>query len=179
MEQGQSQNQPARETEKSAAEPLRFAEKIEQLEKAVAEAQEKATQNWDKALRAVAELENVKRRAERDVESAHKFALERFAQALLPIADSLEKTLEVKVAADTQKLFEGVEMTFKMFVDTVAKFGLEMLNPMGQAFDPHLHEAMAMVEDPKVAPNTVITVYQKGYRLHGRVVRPARVVVSK
>lgn len=153
---------------------------IEALEKQLAAAKEEATKCLDKALRAVAELENVKRRAEKDVESAHKFALERFSQALLPVLDSLEKSLELKAdQADPKALQEGVTLTLKMFVDTVGKFGIEVIDPQGQVFDPHVHEAMAAVAQPGVAPNTVITVYQKGYRLQGRVVRPARVVVSK
>jgi molecular chaperone GrpE len=159
---------------------VRFAEQVEQLEKKVAEAETKATQNWDKALRAVAELENVKRRAERDVESAHKYALEKFSNALLPVIDSLEKALEVKVdAPEIQSMRQGIEMTLKMFTDTVAKFGLEMVNPMGQEYDPHVHEAMTLVDNAEVQPNTVIAVYQKGWKLNGRLVRPARVVVSK
>ncbi len=159
---------------------VRFAEQLEQLEKKVAEAETKATQNWDKALRAVAELENVKRRAERDVEGAHKYALEKFSNALLPVIDSLERALEVKIdAPEIQSMRQGVEMTLKMFTDTVAKFGLEMISPMGQQYDPHVHEAMTLVDNPDVEPNTVMAVYQKGWRLNGRLVRPARVVVSK
>lgn len=154
--------------------------KIEALEKALAEAQEKAQTNWDKALRTAAEIENVRRRAEKDVESAHKFAVERFSQALLGVVDSLEKALEVKAeGGSVQALREGIEMTYKLFLDTLAKFGVEQLNPVGAAFNPDLHEAIAMVPNPDVASGMVITVYQKGYRLNGRVVRAARVVVSQ
>lgn len=154
------------------------AAKIEHLEKQLAEAEQKSAQNWDKTLRAVAELDNVRRRAERDVENAHKFALERFIQALLPVLDSLEKTLETSVE-DVKVLREGVQLTHKMLGDVMAKFGLETVDPQGIPFDPHTHEAMAMVPDATVPSNTVIKVYQKGYRLYGRVVRPARVVVSQ
>ena len=153
---------------------------IEQLEKELSEAEAKASLNWDKALRAVAELENIKRRAERDVESAHKYSIEKFANGLLPVIDSLEKALEVKSDLPEMKTMrQGIEMTLKLFTDTVAKFGLEMVNPMGEQYDPHVHEAMTLVDNGEVSPNTVMAVYQKGWKLNGRLVRPARVVVSK
>ena len=159
---------------------LRFAEQIEALEKSLAETQEKAELNWDKALRAVAELENTKRRAEKDVENAHKFALDKFAKALLPVVDSLEKALEINSdSADVKAMREGVDMTHKMFVDTVEKFGLSLPHPLGEVFDPEHHEAMAMIDHPDAEPNTVVDVFQRGCLLNGRLVRPARVVVAK
>lgn len=161
---------------------LRFAEKVEALEKALAEANSKAEENWDKALRTIAELENVKRRAEKDVSNAHKFALENFAKGLLPVVDSLEQALaqEVEVAEEQiQAMQSGIELTRKMFIDTLEKFGLEQINPQGEAFDPERHEAMSVVEVADAKPDTVVQVYRPGYLLHGRVVRPAMVVVAK
>ena len=135
----------------------------------------------DQAVRAQAEAQNVRRRAEKDVEKAHKFALEKFAKELLPIIDGLEKAVEAEVAAGTEmtSLREGVEMTLTMFLSGVKKFNLEQVDPVGHPFDPALHEAMAMVEAPDAEPNTVISAMQKGYTLNDRLIRPAMVVVSK
>lgn len=135
----------------------------------------------DQAVRAQAEAQNVRRRAEQDVEKAHKFALEKFSKELLPILDSLEKAIEAEVASgnDATPLREGVEMTMSMFLSAVGKFQIEQIDPVGHPFDPQLHEAMSMVESPDAEPNTVIAAMQKGYTLSGRLIRPAMVVVSK
>lgn len=140
----------------------------------------------DQVLRARAETENVRRRAARDVENAHKFALEKFAGQLLPVADSLEKAVETAdqaagAAADeaTAAIAEGVSLSLKLFLDTLAKGGIEVIDPLGHPFDPQLHEAMAMVPSPDAEPNTVIDVMQKGYVLNGRLVRAAMVAVAK
>lgn len=137
----------------------------------------------EKALRAQAELQNAQRRAEKDVASAHKYALERFVNDLLPVIDSLEQALAVNsddyADAEANPLKEGVALTLKMMLDVVAKYGVKQLDPAGEPFDPAQHEAMAMQEDANVEPNTVLVVYQKGYSLNDRLVRPARVVVSK
>jgi len=135
----------------------------------------------DQAVRAQAEAQNVRRRAEQDVEKAHKFALEKFAKELLPIVDGLEKAIEAEVASGNEMttLREGVEMTLSMFLSGVKKFSLEQVDPVGHPFDPALHEAMTMVEAPDAEPNTVIAAMQKGYTLSGRLIRPAMVVVSK
>ncbi|MEM1433116.1 MAG: nucleotide exchange factor GrpE [Pseudomonadota bacterium] len=139
----------------------------------------------DQVLRARAETENVRRRAARDVENAHKFALEKFAGQLLPVADSLEKAVEAAsqaaVAEDeaVTAIAEGVSLSLKLFLDTLAKGGIEAIDPLGHPFDPQLHEAMAMVPNPDAEPNTVIDVMQKGYVLNGRLVRAAMVVVAK
>ena len=155
-------------------------EQIEFLEKEWHSAQEKATENWDKLLRAMAELENIKRRAERDVTNAHKYALERFIDTLLPVADSLEQALlNCKAGADDDTLRAGLEMTLNMFVQGLSKFGVKLVDPVGLAFDPNLHEAMMQQESAEHPNNTVIAVMQKGYLLHDRLVRPARVIVSK
>ena len=134
----------------------------------------------DAALRAQADAQNVKRRAEQDVEKARKFALERFAGDLLPVVDNLERALEA--ASDDEAvrpIVEGVELTLKSFLDAIGKYNIEQLNPEGEPFDPQLHQAMSMVDNPDVEPNTVIAVVQKGYTLNGRLVRPAMVMVSK
>jgi molecular chaperone GrpE len=164
------------DSQEQQSEPLRFGEQIEKLKNELDEANAKANDNWDKALRAIAELENTKRRAEKDIQNAHKFALERFVQDLLPVVDSLEQALEVKT--DEASLRQGVELTLKMLIDTLIKFGVIQINPLNEAFNPELHEAMAAQPNGEVAPNTVMVVFQKGYLLNGRLVRPARVVVS-
>jgi len=143
----------------------------------------------DQALRSQAEAENVRRRAARDVENAHKFALEKFAADLLPVIDSLEKAVEsarqeaesadAGPAAATTAIVEGVELSLKLFHDVLEKAGVDRIHPLGEPFDPQLHEAMAMVENPDVEPNSVLDVMQTGYTLNGRLVRAAMVVVSK
>ena len=163
---------------KEAPKGKRFEEQIQQLQQDLEAAEKKAADNWDKALRAVAELENTKRRAEKDVSNAHKYALERFAQDLLPVIDSLEKALEVSSEQpEIKAMQEGVAMTLKLFVDTVKKYGLQQIDPVGEPFDPNHHEAMSMQPNPQMEPNTVMAVIQRGYVLNGRLVRPARVVV--
>ncbi|WP_303291078.1 nucleotide exchange factor GrpE [Marinobacter sp. SS5-14b] len=142
-------------------------------------------QNYqDQALRAQAEMQNVRRRAEVDVEKAHKFALEKFVKELLPVADSLEKAVESTEGHDNAgdlvaSIREGVEMTLGLFMNSLKKFNVEQLNPVGEPFDPQQHEAMSMVPAPDAEPNSVVAVVQKGYLLNGRVVRPAMVVVAK
>lgn len=140
----------------------------------------------DQALRSKAEAENVRRRAARDVENAHKYALEKFAAELLPVVDSLEKAVEsaelgaeATDAAAANAIGEGVELSLKLFLDVLEKFGLNRVHPVGEPFDPQLHEAMAMVENPDAEPNSVLDVMQPGYTLNGRLVRAAMVVVSK
>lgn len=144
----------------------------------LAAAQAKAEENWEKYVRAVAELDNVRKRARRDVENAHKYGIERFAGELLAVSDSLEAGLASSESADTQSLIAGSEATLKLFKSTLAKFGVEELDPLGAPFDPQQHEAMTMVPAPGAEPNTVIDVIQKGYSLNGRLIRPARVIVA-
>jgi molecular chaperone GrpE len=131
--------------------------------------------------RAQAEIANQRRRAEVEVDKARKFAVEKFAEELLPVIDSLERAIEASQVEDevVKPLREGVEMTHKMFIDGVAKFNLEVINPEGEAFNPEHHQAMSMVEAEGAAPNSVIAVMQKGYLLNGRLVRPAMVMVAK
>jgi molecular chaperone GrpE len=135
----------------------------------------------DAVLRAQADVQNVMRRAEQDVEKARKFALERFCGELLPVVDNLERALEAAAGEDeiVKPIAEGVELTLKSFQDALKKFNIEAVDPSGEPFDPQLHQAMSMVENGDVEPNTVIAVMQKGYTLNGRLVRPAMVMVSK
>ena len=138
----------------------------------------------DQMLRTQAEMQNVRRRAEIDVEKAHKFALEKFVKELLPVADSLEKAVEsTENQQSTDELVvsirEGVEMTLDLFMKSLGKFNVQQLNPVGEPFDPQLHEAMSMVPAPDAEPNSVVAVVQKGYTLNERLVRPAMVVVAK
>ncbi|MGA1102611.1 MAG: nucleotide exchange factor GrpE [Pseudomonadales bacterium] len=136
----------------------------------------------DIALRAEAEMQNLRRRAERDVQNAHKYGIERLLQNLLPVLDSLEKAVEVSEAAasdDDDPQLEGIRLCSKLFVDVLTREGVEALDPLGEPFDPNLHEALSMIENPDLEPNSVMTVIQKGYRLNERLVRPAKVMVSK
>ena len=136
----------------------------------------------DVALRAEAEMQNLRRRAERDVQNAHKFGTERLLQNLLPVLDSLEKAIEASEAAgqsEDDPQLEGIKLCGKLFIDVLTKEGIEALDPLGEPFDPNLHEALSMIENPDLEPNSVMTVIQKGYRLNERLVRPAKVMVSK
>ena len=140
--------------------------------------QEDLSHAREDVLRAQAEMQNLRRRAERDVENAHKYALEKFVGELLPVADNLERALAVD-ADNGDAVREGVALTLKSFLDVLKRFNVEQVDPGGQPFDPALHEAMSTVPNPDVEPNTVIEVFQKGYTLNGRLVRPAMVVVAK
>ncbi|MET3715345.1 nucleotide exchange factor GrpE [Pseudomonas sp. PvP001] len=135
----------------------------------------------DQSLRVAADLQNVRRRADQDVEKAHKFALEKFAGDLLPVLDSLERGIELSSPDDEsiRPMREGMELTLKMFQDTLKRYNLEAIDPHGQPFNAEHHQAMAMQESADVEPNSVLKVFQKGYQLNGRLLRPAMVVVSK
>ena len=145
-------------------------------------AEEEAQQAKDDLLRVKAEMQNLRRRTEQDVEKAHKFGQEKFSGELLQVMDNLERSLAA--AADSEDevvkaIHEGVDLTLKSFADCFAKFNIEAVDPLGEPFDPQLHQAMSIQESPEAEPNTVIAVMQKGYTLHGRVIRPAMVMVSK
>ena len=154
----------------------------EELTLLLEDARAKADEHWNQVLRMQAELENTRRRAAADVEKAHKFALDRFAQELLPVKDSLEMGLAAAEGSDheiAEKLREGTELTLKMFTGVLEKFGVKEVNPLGQPFNPELHQAMTMQPSEEYAPNTVTLVMQKGYTLNDRLIRPAMVMVSK
>lgn len=162
------------------APPLRAQDQIEALQKEIATEKARADENWDKLLRSVAELENIKRRSDKDIASAHKYALERFVDQLIPVLDSLEHALaNFNESHNVSSMREGIVLTLKMFNEVLAKNGVTELNPVGQVFNPQLHEAMSMQEVSDKPNNSVLTVLQKGYQLNDRVIRPARVIVVK
>ena len=152
----------------------------EQPENQIEELQQKLSTLGEQLLREQAEMQNVRRRAQRDIESAHKYALEKFASELLSVVDNLERAIEAIDAEDeAQKaVAEGLELTLKTFIDVLAKYNVEAVDPEGQPFDAELHQAVSTVPNNDVEPNTVINVFQKGYTLNSRLIRPAMVVVS-
>ncbi len=154
-----------------------YDELLDKLNKAEAE----ADQQREKALRTQAEMQNMRRRAELDIASAHKFGLEKFVNELLPIIDSLERAIDTHTDEDSGEgsLLGGVNLTLKMFATAMEKFGVDQINPVGEAFNPELHQAVSTQVDPKVKPGTVISVLQKGYLLNKRLIRPALVIVAK
>lgn len=145
------------------------------------DARNKADEHWNELLRLQAESENQRKRHARDLENAHKFGMEKFIQDVLPVWDSLAMGMTAARADNVNvgSVIEGMELTLKMMSDTMKKFNLEEIDPQGEPFDPEMHQAMSMLESADVVPNTVINVFQKGYRLNGRLIRPAMVVVSK
>jgi len=147
-------------------------------EDALAALQAKADENWDRYLRAAAEVENVRKRASRDVEKAHKFALEQFGRELLAVKDSLELGLDAGDQASAASLLEGSMATLKLLTSTLERFGIEEVDPAGEPFDPEFHEAISMQPSDTVEPGSVVNVVQKGYSLNGRLLRPARVIVA-
>jgi molecular chaperone GrpE len=156
-------------------------EEIAGLRQLLQQAEAKAQENWDHFLRARADADNLRRRSERDLENAHKYALERFAAELLGVKDSLEMGLAAasEPGADLAKLVEGTELTLKMLSNAFSKFGIREIDPKGERFDPSQHEAMAMQPSRDAAPNTVMQVVQKGYLLNDRLLRPAMVIVAR
>jgi len=152
----------------------------EDLHALLTDARSRADEHWDQCLRLQAEMDNLRKRTERDLANAHKFALEKFANELLPVRDSLEMGLQAaQENADVDKLREGGELTLKMLANAMEKFNIKEINPLNESFNPEYHEAMSMQERDDVAPNTVVTVVQKGYLLNDRLIRPAMVIVSR
>ena len=154
---------------------------IEELKTELEEARQKASDSWDKAVRTQAEMENLKRRTQKDLEDAHKFALTGFAKELLPVFDSLVLGLQAATgdSEDVKKFREGSELTIKQFEALFKKFNIVAIDPVGQPFNPEQHQAMLMQEVKGAEPNTIVNVFQKGYMLNGRLLRPAMVVVAK
>jgi molecular chaperone GrpE len=149
------------------------------LERELAEAQAVASQHRDQLLRAAAELDNIRKRASRDVEQAHRYALEKIAQELLPVRDSLELASATAATADASALVAGQEATLKLLARVFEKFAILDIEPVGDPFDPAKHEAIAVQDAPAAEPDSVLLVVQKGYELNGRLLRPARVIVAK
>lgn len=172
---------PEAEEVETQAEGSSAAEEAAQEMPTVDAIQAELAEAQEQVLRAQAEAQNARRRADQDVEKAHKFGQEKLVNDLLPVVDNLERAIDA-IDADNEQfksVLEGIELTLKSFMDTLARHNIEALNPEGEPFDPQLHQAMTMVESPDAEPNTVLNVFQKGYTLHGRLVRPAMVVVSK
>ncbi|MGF1699599.1 nucleotide exchange factor GrpE [Photobacterium makurazakiensis] len=183
----QEQTVEAVETESAEEEVIEMtleeqqAARISELEAALLISEAKAKDAVDASLRARAEGENVRRRSEQEIDKARKFALNKFAEELLPVIDNMERAIEMADKTDEaiKPMVEGVDLTLQTMMGTVEKFGLKQLNPLGETFNPEFHQAMSIQESTEYAPNTVMLVMQKGYELNGRVVRPAMVMVSK
>lgn len=167
--------QDAPESEQSADETSRLQAQLDAAETAAGMAR-------DELLRVQAEMQNLRRRTEQDIEKAHKFGQEKFSIELLAVMDNLERSSAAAEASEdeaVQAIKEGVELTLKGFMECFKRFNIEAVDPLGEPFDPQLHQAMSIQESPDAEPNSVIVVMQKGYTLHGRVIRPAMVMVSK
>jgi len=162
----------------SEAQELTLEQALERLE----DAEEAAGKAKGDLLRVQAEMQNLRRRSEQDIEKAHKYGQEKFSTELLSVMDNLERALDAASQQEDEvvkAIYEGVDLTLKSFTDCFSKFDIESVDPLGEPFDPQLHQAMSMQEAPDAEPNTVISVMQKGYTLHGRVIRPAMVMVAK
>jgi len=167
------------EAAEAAAEKVAETAKADESGDALAVAEAKAGENWERYLRAAAEVENVRKRAGRDVENAHKFALERFGKELLAVRDSLEMGLATAENASVESLLEGSTATLKLLGKTMQHFGIEVVDPEGEPFDPEYHEAISVQPSDDVEPGSVAIVVQKGYSLNGRLLRPAMVIVAE
>ncbi len=166
--------------EETAAEPDPELPDIDRLNREIESLKLLVEENVDKAVRARAEVDNLRKRTIRDIEQAHKYALERFVTGLLPVIDSMVLGIHASEGAeDVESLREGMDLTLKMFLDTLDKFGIAELDPQGEKFNPEKHEAVSMQEVEGTEPGRVVAVMQKGYELNGRLVRPAMVMVSK
>lgn len=152
---------------------------LERLQQALTEAEERARNHREQYLRAAADLENVRKRAQRDIEAANRYGLEKFAAELLPVQDSLQLAVQNAGNADVRSLVEGQDATLKLLTRALEKIGVTSIDPAGEPFDPTRHEAMLAQESATAEPNSVLQVVQPGYEINGRVLRPARVIVSK
>lgn len=153
---------------------------IETVKAQLQEATSKADQNWDAVLRTRADMENLRKRQARELENAHKYALDKIAMELLPVRDTLEMGVAAaNTEADMSKIVEGTELTLKMLTQAIEKFNIVEVDPVGDKFDPDLHQAISMQEGTDKPANTVLSVMQKGYTLNDRLLRPAMVVIAK
>ena len=172
-------------TEQAAAEDAAGSEiddvDVDALRQEIESLRQQLDDNTDKMLRVQAEMDNLHKRTLRDIENAHKFALDKFVRELLPVIDSMELGIDASDSAtgDVESLREGMDLTLKKFLDTLEKFGVTAITPQGDRFNPEKHEAVSMQEADGMEPGTVVTVMQKGYELNGRLVRPAMVIVAK
>jgi molecular chaperone GrpE len=174
-ESGQDSGQAAEQA------PDQQADSVDQLQAQLDTANEQIAELKDDLIRSAAEMQNVRKRLQRDVENAHKYGLEKFLINLLPVIDAMEKAIEAANQAEETNtaIVEGVELCLKMLLDILGKENVEQISPEGEPFDPKFHEAMSVIESPDVEPNSVVNVFQKGYTLNGRLVKPAMVIVSK
>jgi molecular chaperone GrpE len=175
------------EAEESSVEEVVSGEEISgvveegvNLEAELETAKANASENWEKLLLAKAEVENIRRRTQKDIEKAHRYSIEKFAKDMLPVVDSLEMGLAAAgdTSGDAASLKEGMELTHKQLIDSLQRSGVEQVNPEGETFSPDLHQAVSVVPSPDHEPNTVTQVFQKGYTLNGRLLRPAMVIVT-
>ncbi|WP_395342526.1 nucleotide exchange factor GrpE [Ningiella sp. W23] len=181
-DEGTSSDELETTSEQHSDDQMSFEQaQIQALEEELAKANATIEEQKDGVLRARADMENARRRAEQEVDKARKFALEKFAGELLPIIDNLERAMQSADASQelVKPLLDGVELTHKSFISTVEKFGMQVVDPQGEAFNPDHHQAMSMQESDEFEPNTVMAVMQKGYVLNGRLLRPAMVMVSR
>lgn len=174
----QGSDQPAEDMAEAAEQHDHADEDIHLL---LEDARNKVDQHWNDLVRTQAELENLRKRNARDLENAHKYGMEKYIQEILPVWDSLAMAVDAASDdnVDLDRMREGMDLTLKMMSAAMEKFNVEEVNPVGQPFDPDLHQAMSMQETADAAANTVINVFQKGYLLNGRLIRPAMVVVAK
>ena len=154
-------------------------DEVERLQQLLVEADQRAKDHWEQYLRAAAELDNVRKRAQRDIEAANRYGLEKFAAELLPVRDSLELAVQNSGRADARSLREGQEATLQLLARALEKLGVTVIDPLGEPFDPARHEAMMAQPSNTAEPNSVLQVVQPGYELNGRLLRPARVIVAR
>jgi molecular chaperone GrpE len=177
MEQQTAENA----TDEEFVELTEDQQRIVELEAAVIAAETKLAGQKDSVMRAIADADNSRKRAQGEIDKARKFALEKFAGELLPVADNLERALQVANPENEaiKPIVDGVELTLKSFFSTIEKFGMTVIDPQGQPFNPEQHQAMSMQENAELPPNTVLAVMQKGYEINGRLLRPAMVMVTR
>ena len=176
----EAQSNPEDNNKSAEAKPSSPEEGLEKANDEIQRLSEYAQDMKDESLRAKAEMENIRKRAERDVQNSRKFGIEKFAKELLPVTDSVDQALKHEVKLDEAvAMKEGIEMISKILIDVFKKNGLEELDPKGQKFDPNLHEALAMIPNLELEDNTIFEVFQKGYLLNGRIIRAAKVIVVK
>tara|TARA_R110000751_G_scaffold307830_1_gene432481 strand:- start:84062 stop:84724 length:663 start_codon:yes stop_codon:yes gene_type:complete len=179
--EGQQQETEQQDPEQEVVELSEDQQRIVELEAAVIAAETKLADQKDSVMRAIADADNARKRAQGEIDKARKFALEKFAGELLPVADNLERALQVANPEDEaiKPIVDGVELTLKSFISTIEKFGMTVIDPQGQPFNPEQHQAMSMQENAELPANTVMAVMQKGYEINGRLLRPAMVMVTR
>jgi len=152
---------------------------LERLQQELVQSEERSKNHWDQYLRAVAELDNVRKRAQKDIEAANRYGLEKFVLELLPVKDSLELAVENAGRGDSASIAAGQEATLKLLDKALKKQDVRTLDPLGEPFDPALHEAMLAQPSASAEPNSILKVVQPGYAMNGRLLRPARVIIAK